>query len=42
MHGILTLYDQIKTGEITKRRDESAHGGAAIQIEARDGVPVAP
>ena len=38
MHGILTLYAQIKDGEITKRRASSPHGGAAIQIEAVDGV----
>jgi NADH-quinone oxidoreductase subunit B len=41
MHGILTLYDQIKSGEITRRRAASEHGGAAIQVAARDGVPVA-
>jgi NADH-quinone oxidoreductase subunit B len=38
MHGILTLHEQIRTGEITRRREHSAHGGAGIQIEARDGV----
>jgi NADH-quinone oxidoreductase subunit B len=38
MHGILTLYAQIEDGEITRRRQESPHGGAAIQVEAVDGV----
>jgi NADH-quinone oxidoreductase subunit B len=41
MHGILTLYEQIRTGEITQRRAQTEHGGAGIQIEARDGVQVA-
>src|SRR5262245_46488294 len=41
MHGILTLYDQIKSGEITRRRGESPTGGAGIQIDQRDGIPVA-
>jgi NADH-quinone oxidoreductase subunit B len=39
MHGILTLYDQIKTGEIMRRRGEQR--GAEIQVDQRDGVPVA-
>src|SRR5215470_16177895 len=39
MHGILTLDEQIKQGHITKRREASPHGGAAIQIDA---VPAAP
>jgi NADH-quinone oxidoreductase subunit B len=38
MHGILTLDEQIRTGEITQRRARSEHGGAAIMVEARDGV----
>ena len=37
MHGILSLHDQIRTGEIMKRR--GAHGGAGIQVEQRDGIP---
>ena len=41
MHGILTLYDQIKSGEILRRRAESSSGGAAIEVDQRDGVPVA-
>jgi NADH-quinone oxidoreductase subunit B len=41
MHGILTLNDQIRTGEIMKRRTQTTHGGAGIQIEARDGVVAA-
>jgi NADH-quinone oxidoreductase subunit B len=40
MHGILTLHDQIQSGEIFKRR-ATAGGGAAIQIDQRDGVPSA-
>jgi len=39
MHGILTLYDQIKSGEIMRRRGEDH--GAGIQVDQRDGVPVA-
>jgi NADH-quinone oxidoreductase subunit B len=39
MHGILTLHDQIQSGEIMKRRAGSGSGGAAIQIDQRDGVP---
>ena len=38
MHGILTLHQQIKDGEIMRRRESTVHGGAGIQIEARDGV----
>src|SRR3954469_8570938 len=32
MHGILTLHDQIRTGELLKRRAVSPTGGAAIQL----------
>ena len=39
MHGILTLHEQIQSGEILKRRAASTHGGAAIQVGQRDGVP---
>ena len=39
MHGILTLYDEIRSGELTKRREHSEHGGAGIHVDARDGVP---
>jgi hypothetical protein len=38
MHGILTLHEQIQSGEIFKRRAASG-SGAAIQIDQRDGVP---
>ena len=38
MHGILTLHDQIQNGEIFKRR-AAGGGGAAIEIDQRDGVP---
>jgi len=37
MHGILTLHEQIRSGELMKRRTPSR--GAGIQIEQRDGVP---
>jgi NADH-quinone oxidoreductase subunit B len=40
MHGILTLYDQIKSGEIMKRRADTESGGAHIEVDQRDGVPV--
>ncbi len=40
MHGILTLYDQIKTGEILRRRAVTEHGGAGIQVDQRDGAAV--
>ncbi|NNE73088.1 MAG: NADH-quinone oxidoreductase subunit B [Acidimicrobiales bacterium] len=36
MHAILTLHGQIESGELTRRRDANG-GGAAIQIEQRDG-----
>ena len=39
MHGILTLHTQIQNGEIFKRRAASSGGGAAIEIDQRDGVP---
>jgi NADH-quinone oxidoreductase subunit B len=39
MHGILTLHEQIQNGEIFKRRAAAAGGGAAIEIDQRDGVP---
>jgi len=32
MHGILTLHDQIRTGELLRRRAASPTGGAAIQL----------
>jgi NADH-quinone oxidoreductase subunit B len=41
MHGILTLYDQIKSGEIMRRRGDTESGGAGIQVDQRDGVPAA-
>ena len=39
MHGILTLNDQIRSGELTRRRVASPTGGAGILVEQRDGVP---
>ena len=38
LHGIITLHELIRTGELLKRRDASPSGGAGIEIEARDGV----
>ena len=38
MHGILTLYDSIQTGELTRRRDANG-GGAGIEVSAVDGQP---
>jgi NADH-quinone oxidoreductase subunit B len=36
MHGILTLHDMIRAGEITRRRAASPTGGAGVHL---DGVP---
>ncbi len=41
MHGILTLGDEIKSGEIMKRRATSRSGGAGITIDQLDGTPSA-
>jgi NADH-quinone oxidoreductase subunit B len=38
IHGILTLHDQIRSGEILRRREGSPSGGAGISVEQRDGV----
>ncbi len=38
-HGILMLHQQVRTGDIIRRRTDSPTGGAAIHVEARDGVP---
>ena len=35
MHGILTLYDQIKSGEIMRRRAGTESGGAHIEVDQR-------
>jgi hypothetical protein len=39
LHGILTLHEQIRTGELLKRRSRTMHGGAGIQVEQFDGIP---
>ena len=39
MHGILTLHDQIRTGELLRRRAASPTGGAAIQLETLEPAP---
>jgi NADH-quinone oxidoreductase subunit B len=39
MHGILQLHGEIRSGEIMKRRARTAHGGAGIQVDQRDGTP---
>jgi NADH-quinone oxidoreductase subunit B len=41
MHGILTLHDQIRTGELLRRRQSSPTGGAAIQLDTAAPVPAA-
>jgi NADH-quinone oxidoreductase subunit B len=41
MHGILMLHDQIRTGELLKRR-EATGAGAGIQVAQLDGVPAGP
>ena len=41
MHGILMLHDQIRTGEILKRR-ETTGAGAGIQVSQLDGVRAVP
>jgi NADH-quinone oxidoreductase subunit B len=33
MHGILTLHEQIRTGELLRRREQSSSGGAGITLE---------
>ena len=38
LHGILTLHDLIRTGEIMKRRGQTG-GGAGLHVEQRDGSP---
>ena len=38
MHGILTLHDQIRTGELLRRREASPSGGAGIVLD-RDPLP---
>jgi NADH-quinone oxidoreductase subunit B len=33
MHGILTLHEMIRTGELLKRRATTSHGGAGVTLE---------
>jgi NADH-quinone oxidoreductase subunit B len=33
MHGILTLHEMIRTGELMKRRETTSHGGAGVTLE---------
>jgi NADH-quinone oxidoreductase subunit B len=33
MHGILTLHDMIRTGELLKRHAATSHGGAGVALE---------
>ena len=40
LHGILMLHDQIRSGEIMRRRAASVHGGAGIEVARVDGTPV--
>ena len=39
MHGILTLHEQIRTGDLLRRREHSATGGAAIQLDTPEPAP---
>jgi NADH-quinone oxidoreductase subunit B len=40
LHGILTLHDLVRTGEIMKRRGTRGEGaGAGVHVEQVDGVP---
>jgi NADH-quinone oxidoreductase subunit B len=39
MHGILTLHEQIRTGELLRRREASPTGGAAIQLDTSAPAP---
>ena len=38
LHGILTLHDQVRSGEILRRRKDSG-AGAGMQLDQRDGTP---
>jgi NADH-quinone oxidoreductase subunit B len=40
MHGILALHQQVKNGELMKRRASTASGGANITVSQVDGVKV--
>jgi NADH-quinone oxidoreductase subunit B len=42
MHGIIMLHEQIRTGELLKRREGSTTGGAGIEVVQRDGVRAEP
>ena len=37
LHAILTLHDLIRSGELTRRREDTAGAGAGIIVEQRDG-----
>ena len=37
LHAIITLHDSVRSGEITRRRDESHTGGAAVTAGQVDG-----
>ena len=39
---LLQLHEQIKSGELMKRRKSSPTGGAGIEIVQRDGVAFTP
>ena len=42
MHGSVMLHEQIRTGELLKRRETSPTGGAGIEVVQRDGVRAEP
>jgi NADH-quinone oxidoreductase subunit B len=37
-HGILTLHQQVRTGELLRRR-QATGAGAGLQVGQRDGIP---
>ena len=38
LHGILTLHEQVRSGELLRRREDTG-AGAGIQLDQRDGTP---
>lgn len=44
MPGIVTLHEQIRTGELLRRREQSASGGAEIKVDSEPAMaePVTP
>ena len=42
MHGILTLHEQIRTGELLRRREASPTGGAGIDLRSTSPSALRP